>query len=422
MEKIYNDQGYLSAKQIESIIMKGLEKKDFKAKKLLVVVPDLTRTCPTALIFKTICEKLSSSVKKLDFLIALGTHPPLNDGQIEKLFGMSKKKIKEKYRVVNIYNHDWKKDVIKIGEIEEDIVDDISQGLFKEKIPVTINKKVIDADEVIIVGPVFPHEMVGFSGGYKYFFPGIGGPELIDVFHWLASLITNPKVIGNKNTPPRKLINEAASFVKKDVTSISLVIDGKETCGVFVGNIDDSWNSAVELSMKRNITLKERYFKKVIAIMPELYDELWTAGKGMYKLEPIIEDGGELTIYGPHIDRISDTHGAFIKKMGYHTRDYILANHDKLKKIPNVVKAHCAHVKGIGKYINGIEYPRVKVKLATSIPESLCTSVNLGFIDYNTIDLECYRNREEEGILVVENAGEKLYKHKSGVVPDIDKL
>lgn len=421
MEKLDTKQGFLSELDLENVIKKGLAQKDFTGQKLLVIIPDATRTCPTSLIFKTLCDELNPIVASLDFLIALGTHPPLNDRQIEDLVGMPKQEVAIKYNSVSIYNHNWQKNLVKIGEIDRETVQNISRGFLQEKIPVTINQRVLEAEQIITVGPVFPHEMVGFSGGYKYLFPGVSGPEIINVFHWLAALITNLKIIGYRDTPPRALINQAASLVKTPLTSISLVVDGQKTCGIFVGEIGQAWSSAVELSKERNIIFKEQKFKKVIAVMPKLYNELWTAGKGMYKLEPIVEDGGELIIYGPHIDRISDTHGAKIKKIGYHTKDYFLANYEQLREIPDAVKAHCAHVKGIGKYENSQEYPRIKVKLATKIPKSVCSKINLAYVNYDDIDLKSLADREEEGILVVKNAGEKLYRRKSEIKRNNDK-
>jgi len=143
-----------------------------------------------------------------------------------------------------------------------------------------------------------------------------------------------------------------------------------------------------------------------------MYDDLWTAGKVMYKLENVVEKGGELIIYAPHINEVSYTHGRILDKVGYHVRDYFLAQKDKFSWIPGGIKAHSTHVKGIGTYENGIEKPRINVVIATEIPAERCRKINLGYKDYKSIDISNWEDKENEGILLVHNAGEILYRLK----------
>ncbi len=132
----------------------------------------------------------------------------------------------------------------------------------------------------------------------------------------------------------------------------------------------------------------------------------------MYKTEPAIADGGEVIIYAPHISEISYSHGALIDQVGYHVRDYFLKQWERFKDVPGSILAHSTHVKGMGTYDAGtaIETPRIQVTLATSIPEERCRRVNLGYLDYRQIDLAAWEDREAEGILLVRNAGEVLYR------------
>ena len=195
----------------------------------------------------------------------------------------------------------------------------------------------------------------------------------------------------------------------------------KKVYGLFIGDVD-GWEKAADLSSQLNIKYVEKPYKLVLSIAPSMYEDIWTAGKCMYKLEPVVEDGGTLIIYAPHINEVSYTHGHYIKKVGYHTRDYFLKQMDKFKEIPGCILAHSTHVKGIGTFINGVERPRINVVLATSISEEECKKINLGYMDWRKIKVDEYKDREEEGILVVENAGEVLYKLKSGEVPDIEEL
>ena len=144
--------------------------------------------------------------------------------------------------------------------------------------------------------------------------------------------------------------------------------------------------------------------------MPELYDDLWTGAKGMYKLEPAIADGGEVVIYAPHITEVSYSHGHILDEIGYHVRDYFLAQWDTFKHYPWGVLAHSTHVRGAGTYQNGVETPRVNVTLATGIPAERCERIGLGYMDPATVNVEDWADRQDEGILLVRRAGEMLYR------------
>jgi hypothetical protein len=129
----------------------------------------------------------------------------------------------------------------------------------------------------------------------------------------------------------------------------------------------------------------------------------------MYKLEPVVADGGELIIYAPHIHEVSVVHGHLIEEIGYHCVDYFLSQWDRFKHYPWGTLAHSTHVRGIGKMENGVEKCRVRVTLATGIPPKICTKINMGYRDPATIDVESFANREDEGVLLVRKAGEMLY-------------
>ena len=408
------DRGSLSDEEVINFSSKALSNNDLNGKRVLVIIPDHTRTAPVSLFFKIITTQLEKKVTKLDYLVALGTHPPMEEEKILKLVGISQKERKEKYSRVNFFNHKWDDpdSLTTIGTIPENKIEEVSNGLLKENVKVQVNKMILNYDYIIIVGPVFPHEVVGFSGGNKYFFPGIAGPEVLHFFHWLGALITNPEINGTKDTPVRKVIDIASSFIKKPKLCFCLVIKDKKLSGLFIGKPEEAWSKAADLSNKLNIVYKDKTFKKVLGIAPKMYDDLWTAGKVMYKLENIVEDGGELIIYAPHITEVSYTHGKLLDKIGYHVRDYFLEQPDKFPRIPGGIKAHSTHVKGIGTYKDGIEKPRINVTLATGIPKERCEKINLGYKNYKSIDLSDWKNKEHEGILLVPNAGETLYRLK----------
>lgn len=145
-----------------------------------------------------------------------------------------------------------------------------------------------------------------------------------------------------------------------------------------------------------------------------MYDDIWTAAKGMYKLEPIIETGGEGILYAPHIDEISYTHGALLQEVGYHVRNYFLKQWDRFQNYPGVVLAYSTDLRGLGGFDaeTGIEEARINVTLATRIPQQRCRSLNLGYLNPDAIKIDEWHGREEEGVLLVRQAGEMLYRIK----------
>ena len=256
--------------------------------------------------------------------------------------------------------------------------------------------------------------MVGFSGGNKYFFPGIAGPEIINFTHWLGALITSYEVIGTEITPVRIVIERAAEFIRIPTICLAAVVTHEGMVALYFGPAKEAWQAAAAISKCRHIHYVDRPYKQVLSIMPERYEDLWTAAKGMYKLEPIIADGGEVIIFAPHVREVSYTHGHLLDEIGYHCRDYFLAQWERFKNYPGGVLAHSTHLKGLGKYDpeTGVESGRIRVTLATGIPEERCQRINLGYLAPEKINLTDWVNREDEGILVVPQAGEVLYRLK----------
>jgi nickel-dependent lactate racemase len=354
--------------------------------------------------------------------VALGTHQPMSDQQICQRLDICTDARKEKYSSVKFFNHEWDKPetFISIGKISADEIGQISDGLFYEEVDVSINKLIYDYDEYFILGPVFPHEVVGFSGGHKYIFPGIAGADIINFFHWLGAVVTNPKINGSKWTPTRKVVQKAASFISMPGKLFALVAVNGLLKGLYIGNVTDAWEKAADLSAKVHIIHKDKPYKTILGIAPQMYDDIWTAGKVMYKLEPIVADGGTLIIYAPHITEISYTHGKILDEIGYHTRDYFLKRMELFADVPRGVMAHSTHVKGIGTFDDGVERPRVNVVLATGIPKQRCDKVNLGYMNPNEINIAEYQGREDDGVLVVNHAGELLHQLADGTIPQIN--
>jgi len=396
---------------------------DYTGKRILMIIPDNTRSGPIGEIFKIIYEFLGPKAKAVDCLVALGTHQPMSEEQICARLSMTPDERKNKYAAVKFFNHEWEEPqtFTSIGKISADEIEQISDGLFAEEVDVVINMLLFEYDEFFILGPVFPHEVVGFSGGHKYIFPGIAGDDIIHFFHWLGAVVTNPLINGSKWTPTRKVVEKAASLITMPHKLFAIVALEDKLKGIFIGDALEAWEKAADLSEQVHITYKDKPYNTILGIAPEMYDDIWTAGKVMYKLEPILADGGTLIIYAPHITEISYTHGKWLDKIGYHTRDYFLKRMEQFAGVPRGIMAHSTHVKGIGTFVDGVEKPRANVVLATSISKQRCEKVNLDYLNPNDINIADYENREDEGILVVHHAGEVLHRLSNGYIPTIPK-
>jgi len=268
----------------------------------------------------------------------------------------------------------------------------------------------LEYDHILILGPTFPHEVVGFSGGLKYLFPGISGPDMINATHWLGALAGVVGTIGIKDTPVRAMIHAAAARLKTAVTLIALTVEGEGLGGLFIGDPLSAWSEAADLSAQRHIRWVESPFQKILSAAPAMYDELWTAAKAMYKLEPAVALGGEVVIYAPHLSTVSHVHGGYIYEVGYHTLPYFLNDWERFRHIPLGVLAHSTHLRGSGVVENGVEKPNVRVTLASRISAEDCARLNLGYLDPARIDADEWKDREQDGILYVPRAGEILYR------------
>ena len=397
--------------EVRTLLEEGTPVRLFEGKRVLVLTPDATRTCPLPMMIRSVRDVLGARAAKLDFMVALGTHTPLAKKDILKLYGIDGGQ--NRSSGIEVFNHEWgrKESFTQIGIFTQEEIEHLSEGRLKGKVPIVINKKIFGYDLLLIIGPVFPHEVVGYSGGAKYLFPGISGGDFLHFFHWLGAVITCRKIIGIKDTPVRRAIDKAMERVRVPVHCLAMVVNqDSNLCGLFVGDVREAWSKAADLSSQVHVKAKKKPFRVVLGRAPAMYDELWTAGKVMYKLEQVVADQGTLIIYAPHIRELSRTWGKYIERTGYHTRDYFLAQMDRFRDVPRGVLAHLTHVRGTGPYEKGIEKPHVNVVLATSIPKQTCDRINLGYMDPSGIRLSDYVDREEEGILFVDHAGETLYR------------
>jgi nickel-dependent lactate racemase len=409
----YTDR-LLTESKVRHMMDEALTSIDLAGKRVLILIPDGTRTGPVNLFFRLFHELLWDHVSALDYLIALGTHQPMAQEAILRHLGITSDEMKKRYVGVRVFNHQWENPEIfrTVGTIPASDIEELSRGLLSEALPVTVNRVIFDYDWVVVCGPVFPHEVVGISGGNKYFFPGISGPEVINFTHWLGALITSSEIIGIKDTPVRSVIDRAASLIEVPRFSFCWVVEKGGLAGLYAGSPEEAWSQAADLSVRLHTLYADRSYRQVLSVMPEMYDDLWTAAKGMYKVEAVVADGGEIIIYAPHIKEVSYTHGHVLDEIGYHVRDYFVKQWERFKQYPWGVLAHSTHLKGTGTYEGKVEQPRIHVTLATGIPRERCERLGLVYRDPSNIDPEEWANRENEGILLVPRAGEMLYRRR----------
>jgi lactate racemase len=406
--------GTLDSLTLRETLSQGLSGR-FAGQRLLVLIPDHTRSLPLPFLFKTLVEILDDA-RELAFMVALGTHPALSEEQLCHLVGISAEERSSTYKHIALLNHAWKDPSVltNLGTIDDAEIRTLAGDSWHASLPssvkVEINRAALEYDQILIIGPTFPHEVVGFSGGEKYLFPGISGAEMIDGPHWLGALSTVVGTIGIKDTPVRRMIHAAASRLDTPVTLVALTVHGEEVSGIFIGDPVAAWNACADLSVQQHITWCDTPYERVLSCAPAMYDELWTAAKAMYKIEPAVAKGGEVVVYAPHLDTVSFTHGKYISQVGYHILPYFLANWEKFKEIPLGVLAHSTHFRGSGVMENGREIPNLKLTLASKISEQDCAHLGIGYRDPAKVHPEEWQNREHEGILYVPRAGETLYR------------
>lgn len=410
-------EGVLTQQEIHDHIVSSLATMDFDGKSVALVVPDATRSVPMHRLLSPVHEALAGRATSVTVLIALGTHAAMSEDQIAAFLGYEAGNIEGTYPGWTVLNHEWWDEencFADLGTIPAEEVTEYSGGrLHDVPMHVLVNRHVVENDIALVVGPVLPHEVVGMSGGNKYFFPGLSGHDVIDLSHWVGALISSFEIIGTLGiTPVRSLINAAADRIPSEKLCIAVVTEAgaPELHSVSVGTTVSAWAAASPIAAASHITYLDRPYKRVLSILPTMYDDIWTGAKGFYKMEPVVAEGGELIIYAPHITEVSVMHPG-LGKIGYHNRDYYVKQWDRFKDHPWGELAHSTHLRGMGTFdeVEG-EKNRVTVTLATSIPKDVVEAYNLKYMDPAEVDIAAME--ADPDTLVVRNAGEVLHRLK----------
>jgi nickel-dependent lactate racemase len=405
----------LDAGELRAIVEAALESVA-GGSRVLAIVPDRTRDDNTPVLFPMAAQYLRRrGIRQLDVLVAQGTHAAMTDDQKAEKLGSD---LSEVALLGRVYDHQWDREesLVTLGELSGDEISRLTGGLMKDPVPVRLNSLLAPGlyDIVLVFGATMPHEVAGFAGGAKYFFPGVAGPDLTHMTHWLGALATIEHIIGRVDTPTRRVIEAAAALVPAPVIAFTSVQqregDTLHTRALFTGDIFETFRQAAEISRQVHIRYTGRRYRRVIALLDSHYDEMWVGGKASYKLGGIVEPGGELVIYAPHLRHISLTHGRLIEKYGYapleHVRDMVDGSEELRGNL--CVAAHLAHVSyGSARADDGRVIPRFTIALASEVPEDVCRRVNLAYVDWRTFDIE--RHRPDPDTLIVESAGRDLY-------------
>lgn len=384
--------------------------------RVLAIVPDKTRDDNTHILFPAAATVLAKRGVKIDALVAQGTHPAMSSAEKLAKIGADKISIPN---LGTIYDHRWNEpdELTTIGELSSDDVERISGGLIREPIPLRVNRLVASRDYnlILVFGATMPHEVAGFAGGAKYFFPGVGGPELTHKTHWLAAIASVENIIGRVETPTRHLIEAAAEQIETPVISFTSVIsrtdDRLQTHALFAGDIKEALRQAADVSRHVHIKYTDRKYRRVVALLDEHYEDLWVGGKASYRLGSIIEDGGELLIFAPHLTSVSATHGRDIIRFGGYAplekvKDLVATSPELRDNL--CVAAHLSQVAFAGRRNEiGELAMRYNITLASALDAETCGKLNLDYMDVADFQLSNYES--DSDTLIVERAGRDLY-------------
>ena len=425
MLSIENIKDELTNEQLEEIVKESL--KDFSSvKKVLLIHPDYTRIDFSDKLVPLIYQELKSKgMEKIDSLNAGGTHREMTEIEIREKLGLS-----SQINFNHFYNHEYNNpgQLVTVGEISSSFVEEKTNGELSQSIPVVANKLITeDYDLIIALSGTLPHEAAGYAGGLKMFFPGISGPEVIDLLHWAAVLIGIPRIIGTVNNPTREVINEGSSYIfnkiKAPTISFNMVFEEKRNqvipkglyTGVDFNGFFEAYKQAARASSQLHVIYIDEPLEFAVQVIDKSYDEIWTAGKGSYKLQSpgVMAKGGEIIIYAPHINCFHSRWkmNLALKQIGYHCKDYVKRYLKLNPEFSKNIAAHVINVRGAGNFdVNsGKEEFNFKITLATGISKDICESVGLGYRNPDSIHREDFIR---PGKLWIENGGKYLYKIK----------
>jgi nickel-dependent lactate racemase len=327
-----------------------------KINKILLLPPDFTRGHSGAGKITAIYYNMLKDSCQIDIMPALGTHEPMTETECRMFFG-------ESIPMDRFIAHNWRSDVVKIGEVPGEYVSKVSEGLVDNKVDVEVNKRLLDKsyDLIVSIGQVVPHEVVGMANYSKNIFVGCGGSNMINQSHMLGAFYGMERMMGQCDTPVRKVFDYAEENFIKDiplmyVLTVTSQVEGKTAInGLFIGRERGLFEQAVALSQQKNLTFVDKPLKKVVVYLDEHeFKSTWLGNKAVYRTRMAIETGGELIILAPGVRKFGedDRNDELIRKFGYVGRENILRLTKEKEELQNnlSVAAHLIHGSSDGRF------------------------------------------------------------------------
>lgn len=321
----------LSREEITAALMQSLEGRSLK--NVLIIPPDYTRFhSNSGLITNIYYHALVDMGCEVDILPALGTHVPVTEAEAKHMFG--------DIPYEKFLSHNWRTDVMKIGEVPAEYLEEITEGLWHDAVDVEINRRVMDEkyDLIISVGQVVPHEVIGMANHAKNLFVGVGGADMINKSHMVGAVYGMERMMGKDHTPVRKIFDYALTHFLKDrpilfVLTVTTAPGGNiRTHGLFIGEERSALEAAIALAQEKNIDFVDTGIKKcVVYLTPEEFHSTWLGNKSVYRTRMAIADGGELLVLAPGIERFGEDEQVdkLIRKYGYKGRINTLEQFEK---------------------------------------------------------------------------------------------
>jgi len=321
----------LSAEEIREALLVSLEGR--KLENALIIPPDFTRFHSNAgLITNIYYHELTARGCNVDILPALGTHVPMTEKECEIMYG--------DIPFEKFLPHNWREDVVKIGEVPAEYIEEITENLWHDSVDVEINRLVMDEkyDIILSIGQVVPHEVIGMANHAKNLFVGVGGSDMINSSHMIGAVFGMERMMGKDHTPVRKIFDYGMEHHLKDrpivfALTVCTAPEGQiRTHGLFVGDTRKVLEAAIELSQEKNIDFVDTGIKKcVVYLDPSEFHSTWLGNKSVYRTRMAIADGGELLVLAPGIERFGedDQVDLLIRKYGYRGRINTLQQFEK---------------------------------------------------------------------------------------------
>lgn len=351
---ILKSEPYISDSELKEALLGALEGRQLN--KVLLLPPDYTRLYSGAGKITAVYYEALKDICEVDIMPALGTHEPMTREEFTAFFGSG---VPFERMIV----HNWRTDVVKLGEVPADFVSEVSDGLVNTKIDVEVNRRIVDPsyDLIISIGQVVPHEVVGMANYSKNIFVGCGGSNMINSSHMLGAFYGMERIMGKDHSPVRKVFDYAQEHFLTAVPLLYVLTvttnKGDDTFihGLFIGEHRDVFEQAVKLSQDINLTYVDEPFKKVVVYLDEReFKSTWLGNKAVYRTRMAIADGGELIILAPGVRKFGedDENDRLIRKYGYVGRENVLRLVDENEDLrANLsVAAHLIHGSSDGRF------------------------------------------------------------------------